>query len=95
MKEEALAKISLNEIGFIFSKVTFLSDSCCIGSRENRKSSFMEDGEVVSEIQLGKFRNDDLKAREEIVKMVSYTRFKDKNSIEYRSFSLLKVRKDI
>ncbi|EEM47843.1 ABC transporter ATP-binding protein [Bacillus thuringiensis Sbt003] len=25
----------------------------------------MEDGEVVSEIQLGKFRNDDLKAREE------------------------------
>ncbi|EEK50786.1 ABC transporter, ATP-binding protein [Bacillus cereus ATCC 10876] len=26
---------------------------------------FMADGEVVSEIQLGKFRNDDLKAREE------------------------------
>ncbi|QFQ26301.1 ABC transporter ATP-binding protein [Bacillus thuringiensis] len=25
----------------------------------------MEEGEVVSEIQLGKFRNDDLKAREE------------------------------
>ena len=47
----------------------------------------MEDGEVVSEIQLGKFRNDDLKARREIVKMVSYTRIlKTKTPIEYRSF---------
>ena len=81
MKEEALAKYPFNEIGLFFSKVTFLSDSCCIGSRENRKSSFMEDGEVVSEIQLGKFRNDDLKAREEkLLKWLAILDFKDKNS---------------
>ncbi len=42
----------------------------------------MADGEIVSEIQLGKLRNDDLKsARREVVKMVSYTWIlKKKNS---------------
>ncbi len=56
----------------------------------------MEDGEVVSEIQLGKFRNDDLKAREEkLLKWLAVLGFlKTKTPIEYRSFFLcLKVRK--
>ena len=76
-KEEALAKISLNEIGFIFQQSNLLkSDSCCIGSRENRKSSFfMEDGGFVSEIQLGKFRNDDLKREKKLLKWVAILEF--------------------
>lgn len=48
---------------------------------------FMADGEIVSEIQLGKLRNDDLKAREEVVKLVSCTWIlKRKTPIECRSF---------
>ena len=49
----------------------------------------MADREIVSEIQLGKLRNDDLKAREEVVKLVSCTWIlKRKTPIECRSFSL-------
>ncbi len=40
----------------------------------------MEDGEVVSEIQLGKFRNDDLKREEKLLKWLAVLDFKDKNS---------------
>ena len=54
----------------------------------------MEDGEVVSEIQLGKFRNDDLKAREEkLLKWLAILDFKTKTPIEYRSFSLFESSK--
>ena len=42
---------------------------------------FMADGEIVSEIQLGKLRNDDLKAREKkLLKWLAVLDFKEKNS---------------
>ena len=49
----------------------------------------MADGEIVSEIQLGKLRNDDLKAREEkLLNWLAVLDFKEKTPIECRSFSL-------
>ena len=56
----------------------------------------MEDGEVVSEIQLGKFRNDDLKAREEkLLKWLAVLILRQKLLLNIGVFLCLKVRKDI
>ena len=55
----------------------------------------MADREIVSEIQLGKLRNDDLKARE-VVKLVSCTWIlKRKLLLNVGVFLCLKVLKDI
>ena len=57
---------------------------------------FMADGEIVSEIQLGKLRNDDLKAREEkLLNWLAVLDFKEKLLLNVGVFLCLKVLKDI
>ena len=57
---------------------------------------FMADGEIVSELQLGKLRNDDLKAREEkLLNWLAVLDLKEKLLLNVGVFLCLKVLKDI